>query len=478
MSDLNVPFNKHGLKDSEIASLKKGKFQTVADLLLTPTQDIAKRCRVSPLEAKRIVDIVLSATASPKLERLDNCSRQEEVFTTGDKTLDDALGGGIRTGMVWEVVGESAAGKTQFALQLSLFVQAPQDLGGLGASTCYLTTSSKLPTARLLQIAETNERLYSSSCSLSHVHTLATPTAALLQHVLSDMVPSFVEEHKSKPGGKPIKLLVIDALAELFHYNDKTTTSTLVQRSRDLTSISATLHELARVHNLAVLVLNEVIDSFNRPNHQQSDQPSLSYGFQSRWFNTAEFFGERSKEATLGLVWANQVNTRIMLSRTGRRKYLNSEELPKRVRLNDYAGTSTPPAVEDEQQPTLIRRLSVIFSNVCLPFSLDYVVTEVGVSILPDNNSPFMPLANNAYTIRRTGSKGDNENVTAAVSDNIQPPATAVDAILDKAMSKSIEVESDDHLWENEDSYDNLDWDALEEALSQAPLKDIKGSPQ
>lgn len=215
-----------------------------------------------------------------------------------------------------------------------------------------------------------------------------------------------------------------------------------------------------------------MIDSFDRPNHQQSDQPGLSYSFQSRWFNTAEFFGERTKEASLGLVWANQVNTRIMLSRTSRRKYLNSEKFSKRVRLNNHAGTSTPSAAQDEQQPALIRRLSVIFSNVCLPFSLDYIVTEVGVSILPVNNSPIS-LANNSYTIRRSGSQEDSENVTTAIFDNIQPPAT-VDTILDKATSRSIEVESDDHLWENEDSYDNLDWDALEEALSQAPLKDIK----
>jgi len=30
----------------------------------------------------------------------------EEEFTTGDSRLDKSLGGGIRTGMIWEVVGE------------------------------------------------------------------------------------------------------------------------------------------------------------------------------------------------------------------------------------------------------------------------------------------------------------------------------------------------------------------------------------
>lgn len=30
----------------------------------------------------------------------------DESFTTGDLGLDGALGGGIRTGMIWEIVGE------------------------------------------------------------------------------------------------------------------------------------------------------------------------------------------------------------------------------------------------------------------------------------------------------------------------------------------------------------------------------------
>lgn len=30
----------------------------------------------------------------------------DELFSTGDTTLDQALGGGIRTGMLWEIVGE------------------------------------------------------------------------------------------------------------------------------------------------------------------------------------------------------------------------------------------------------------------------------------------------------------------------------------------------------------------------------------
>ena len=58
------------------------------------------------MEVKRIVDTVLSRTPVPKLRRLDEYPPSVETFTTGSEVLDGMLGGGLRTGMVWEVVGE------------------------------------------------------------------------------------------------------------------------------------------------------------------------------------------------------------------------------------------------------------------------------------------------------------------------------------------------------------------------------------
>ncbi|KAF8969859.1 P-loop containing nucleoside triphosphate hydrolase protein, partial [Flammula alnicola] len=453
-----------------------GNFQTVADLLLTSTQEIAKRCKSSPLDVKRIVDAVLDSIPAPELTGLDRLSLvNDEKFTTGDDILDDALGGGIRTGMIWEIVGESAAGKTQFALQLSLFVQAPAHLGGLAASTCYLTTSSKLSTARLLQMSRANELLSSSFCGLEYVHTLAIPTVAILQHVLTIVLPSFIEEQTSKQGGRRIKLLVIDAIGELFHSNDKTTTSTLVERSKDIACLSARLHELASMYQLAIVVLNEVIDTFDRRRHNMGEQADLSYDYQSRWFNTAEFFGESKKEASLGLAWANQVNTRIMLTRTGRRKYLNDEDLPKRPRLNESPRNveeSSRQSAPGEQQPTLIRRLSVIFSNVCSPVSLDYTVMERGVSILQDRDARLIQISNRADAIVQASDVHTNEQSDDLASEALPLPLATVDAFVSLSNSEitesiSIVDEFEDLLWSHADSYEDLDWDALEENLSQ-----------
>jgi DNA repair protein RAD57 len=290
----------------------------------------------------------------------------------------------------------------------------------------------------------------------------------MLQHVLSETFPSFAA---SNPGGRKIKVLIIDALGELFHSDNKTTTSTLVERSKDILRISASLHELASHHKMAVVVLNEVIDTFDHPGRQCWDGKDLLYQYQSRWFNTAEFFGEGKKQASLGLVWANQVNTRIILSRTGKRRYLTDEDLPKRLRLingnSDHCLPSNRQVDQGSLQPTLIRRLSVIFSNVTSPVSLEYIVTEKGISLLGDEQQVMWS----------ADGVNDEQRVQVEKISAIErpPPEVALNPnipVTSEGTSKQLHLaleadEFENSLWSTTESYENLDWDALEASLTQ-----------
>ena len=280
----------------------------------------------------------------------------------------------------------SASGKTQLALQLSLFVQIAPDIGGLGGSCCYLTTSSKLPTERLLQISKNHKALSSSNCSLDHVHTIAVPSILVLLHVLSRTLKDFIQDQTA--GVTPVKLVVIDTLAELFHDAEKTTTATLVERSQRIAEMGSILHTLAAEYRIAIVVLNEVVDVFNKDRYYL-DKMDLSYSGQSRWFSRGDSVpGENGKEASLGLAWANQVNARILLSRTGRRRYLTEPEMHRaKIKKSDAVieQTSNIPVgfqAQDDDQSTLIRRFNVIFSSVSPSVSLDYIVTDSGVSAL------------------------------------------------------------------------------------------------
>ncbi|EAU88150.2 Rad51B protein [Coprinopsis cinerea okayama7 len=369
-------------------------FITIADLLVTPINEVAKRCKISAQDAKAIYDVLLKECKPPALPTLITLNLPlDEVLSTGDAYLDHALGGGIRTGMVWEIVGESAAGKSQLALQLSLFVQNPPELGGIHGAACYLTTSSKLPTSRLSQMLQSNENLSKDSCDLAHVHTIRVNTTPMLTNVLMNLLPNFIQQQQTT--SHPVKLLVIDALAELFRSTEKMSKTTLFDRSKELNQLALDLHALATRHNIAVVVLNEVIDRFER-GRLSSKAGELVYSDQSRFFGTSSSVpGENTKEASLGLVWANAVNARIMMSRTGRRRYLDENEIhQKRTRMQSSDGAlasssapSTSSTGQSDEQSTLIRRLSIVFSSVSPPSSMDYIVTHKGVVVLPDDPS-------------------------------------------------------------------------------------------
>jgi len=107
---------------------------------------------------------------------------------------------------------------------------------------------------------------------------------------------------------------------------------------------------------------------------------------------------ERGKEAMLGLSWANQINVRIMFTRTSRERRIEDirgleERSSKRQRtsLDHFASVHSSPsplrsgssAVSTEK--ILVRRMTVVFSSVSPQCSVDFVVTPEGVFGLEDS---------------------------------------------------------------------------------------------
>jgi DNA repair protein RAD57 len=357
----------------------------------------------------------------------------------------------------------SAAGKTQFGLQLSLTVQLPQCKGGVSGSACYLTTSSKLPTNRLDELSRAHPLLSPALCSLSNVQTMLTPNIPLLLHVLSELLPKLIVDH-SHPPAKPIKLLVIDALAELFHSSDKTTTQTLVERSRNIYEISSLLHTIANQYRIAILILNEVGDAFDRANNADTSS-ELIYNNQSRWFSRADSIpGESGKEASLGLVWANQVNVRIMLSRTGRRRYLDeARSVGNKLQKLDGSTTSGSCTEAAEENATLIRRMSIIFSSVAPPVSLDYIVTVGGISVLLDVSIPRevqQVVSVTQLTVATTLVVDGTLEVLSQVSP--LDVGCAEDKRIEDSAGDTLEVDEWEAYWElDDDTYNSVNLDGL-----------------
>ena len=164
------------------------------------------------------------------------------ILPSGISTLDRILNGGLNTGILTHVYGEAAAGKTTFALQ---FVKAMcrQDIG-----TVYINSETTSPVARLEQM--TGKRFD----ELDDVIKIFLPNGFSEQGVLIDDLELYMRDD--------MQLVIIDTLTK--HYRlaleDKKTN---YANHRELNRQTGMLKGLARQHDVAVLVLNQVTSRIN-----------------------------------------------------------------------------------------------------------------------------------------------------------------------------------------------------------------------
>ncbi|KIO30932.1 hypothetical protein M407DRAFT_222058 [Tulasnella calospora MUT 4182] len=401
----------HSLNAEEKSRLTRSGFKFVTDVLQQTTDEVARKLRLGKNDVEKIFDSISAEILPPVQTVLETRPLGSESFTTGDEGLDDLLGSGIKTGAVWEITGErvrnSASGKTQLALQLCLTVQLSPNLGGTGGSSCYIASGSAIATQRLEELMRKNPRVSSNSCSLDDIHACLVDNTKALAYYLRQEVPSLAE--RCAASGKPLKLLIIDSLGSLFQWAGKADTRQLVERAKALGEVASLLHHLVSSLHLAAVVINDVTAVFDGEGSVPGGNPAfdrqaaeLIYKEQARWFNRPDdTFLDEKKDASLGLVWANQINVRIFLTRTGRMKEwadaVAGDEPPggeeeqrssKRRRVDEvHLDLSNPVSVPKSPTRTsiLLRRIDVVFSGFSPAQSMDFVITRAGVQTLRPN---------------------------------------------------------------------------------------------
>ncbi|KAH8820522.1 P-loop containing nucleoside triphosphate hydrolase protein [Xylogone sp. PMI_703] len=273
MTDLNVVLPDFATDKyiRLIPSLEKNRI-TTTDLLTLDFIEVAKRANLPLLDVKRLCNDVLQALQTSlgvdggEGSELKKSGRQIwdrwNTISTLDEKLDAALGGGIPTGYITEITGESGAGKTQFLLTLLLSVQLPSPYG-LSSAAIYISTESALPTNRLSQLLSTHPLLQSQekAPTLDKIISIVTPDLESQDHILHYQVPVAIRRHG-------IKLLIIDSIAanyraEFEREGVSTNGANMAQRSSELVKLGSYLRDLARRENVAIVVANQVADRFS-----------------------------------------------------------------------------------------------------------------------------------------------------------------------------------------------------------------------
>ena len=259
--------------------------------------------------------------------------------TTLCPVMDAWLRGGVPTRSLTELAGEAGSAKTQIALQLLLGAQLPASAGGLDGAAVYVHTEGRAPLARLRQIVakhpSVSRNLPPDHDPLDHVYlvkTLDDPEG------LWNALASVADLLRDPPGGRerPVRLLVVDSVSSPFRETDAARREGAVERA-ERSDASPRYYASTRTNTTSRWF--SPTTSWTRSRRTRGMDHGGSRGQGPRGPGTGPgpgltiFPGRGSGDSSgaagdvrssgravapsLGLFWANCVNTRVFLSRTG-----------------------------------------------------------------------------------------------------------------------------------------------------------------
>jgi DNA repair protein RadA len=248
-----------GVQPHLISKLKQAGVNSVLDLAAsTPNELAGARYEGNAVSAdtETISELVLKAkkaladsgalikefsTADQVLERRKSLLR----YTTGSKSLDDFLKGGIESQAITELTGEFGSGKSQICH--TLCVTAATNNSSKINSIIFVDTENTFRPERVHQIAEA--RGLDSEEIMKKVFVCKIVNSAQLE-VLIRNLGKYIEEYKAK-------LVIVDSIISL-HRAEYTGRETLAERQQRLNLMLHKLIRLSEVYNIAVVLTNQV----------------------------------------------------------------------------------------------------------------------------------------------------------------------------------------------------------------------------
>jgi DNA repair protein RadA len=230
--------------------LKEVGFTDMMALAVASPSELATIAEIGEGQATKIINSVRSML-SIGFESADKILEKKIKaikITTGSKTLDALLGGGVETQAITEAYGQFASGKSQLGFQLAVNVQLPPEKGGLGRNALFIDSENTFSPQRIVAIAKAMK--LDPDKTLKNIF-VARAYNSEHQIFLIDKCSDMIEE-------KNIGLIIIDSLTSHFRA-DFVGRGELAERQQKLNRHLHALQRLSDAHNLAVYVTNQVM---------------------------------------------------------------------------------------------------------------------------------------------------------------------------------------------------------------------------
>ncbi|HIK02747.1 TPA: DNA repair and recombination protein RadA [archaeon] len=241
-----------GIGPATAKKLEEAGFKEIRTIAVMSAGELSEIAEITEAKAKKII-MIAKQECDMGFETADKfLDRRKEVghLTTGSKTFDTLLNGGLETQAITECFGEWGSGKSQIAMQLSVNVQLPIEKGGLEGGALVIDCEHTFRPERVVQMAEAK----------------GLDPAKVLKNIIiakaytSDDQMLIAEQAQELIGDKNIKIVIVDSLTSLFR-SEFTGRGTLAGRQQKLNRHLSTLHKLADTNNIAVYVTNQVMSN-------------------------------------------------------------------------------------------------------------------------------------------------------------------------------------------------------------------------
>ncbi len=264
--------------------LREVGFVDLMSIAASSSGELANVADVGEITASKIIEAARNALdmGFDTAEKLKEKRKTVGVITTGSKSLDALLGGGIETQSMSEAYGAFGSGKSQLGFQLLVNVQLPIEKGGLDGKGMMIDCENTFRPSRVEQLAK--------GLGLDPLKTLKNILVARAfnsdhQMLLAEKAADLVEKND-------IKLVVVDGLMSNFRA-DYTGRGTLSERQQKLNRHLHHLLKMADTHNVAVYVTNQVMA---RPDMLFGDPTAPIGGHILGHASTVRFYLRKSKE--------------------------------------------------------------------------------------------------------------------------------------------------------------------------------------
>jgi len=240
-----------GVGPATARRLAEAGYASVAAVASASAAELSERAGLGLEQALRIIR---AAKVKLGMHRVMSAKEYKALrasvprLTTGVEALDKLLGGGLKAGAVYEVVGPPGVGKTQLCHQLCVTVQLARNKGGVGGGALYIDTEGTFSPERIEAIA--SRFGLNPDQALSNVEVVRVTGAEEQVATIKEDVPRVLSAGRAK-------LVVVDSLILIFR-GQLRGRERLAERQQLLAMQVDVLRRVCSVFNAYCLVTNEV----------------------------------------------------------------------------------------------------------------------------------------------------------------------------------------------------------------------------